>query len=146
MEMGSLKSSVGGFLWEKHSVSGMRAVKAVQQYHAPSLELLDLLDRFRRMVNLCIRVGLAENVTSMRALSEKAYNELTGYDVPTYYRLTAISKAAGILRNYKHMLRKQPRAKSPMLEDSCSLTATPSGSSTVKSGYRQNQESTSTSH
>ncbi len=91
----------------------MQAVKAVKQSHLPSPELLDLLEEFRKMVNDCIRIGLAGNVTSMKALSKKAYHELAGYDVPTYYRLTAISKAAGILRNYRHALRKQPRAKKP---------------------------------
>jgi len=91
----------------------MQAVKAVKQSYVPSPELVVLLDEFRKMVNDCIRVGLAENVTSMKALSRKAYHELAGYDVPTYYRLTAISKAAGILRNYRHALRKYPRAKRP---------------------------------
>nr|MDO8135294.1 transposase [Candidatus Njordarchaeum guaymaensis] len=65
------------------------------------------------MVNDCIRVGLAENATSMKALSKRTYHELAKYDVPTYYRLTAISKAAGILRNYRHALRKQPKVKKP---------------------------------
>nr|MDO8100826.1 transposase [Candidatus Njordarchaeota archaeon] len=65
------------------------------------------------MVNDCILVGLVENVTSMKALSKKAYHELARYDVPIYYRLTAISKAAGILRNYRHALGKQLRAKKP---------------------------------
>jgi putative transposase len=91
----------------------MQALKAVKQNYASSPELLNLLDEFRRMVNDCVRLGLAENVTSMKALSKKAYHELARYDVPTYYRLTAISKAAGILRNYRHALRKQPRVKKP---------------------------------
>jgi putative transposase len=88
----------------------MQAVKAVRQSYTPSPELLELLGRFRRMVNDCIRIGLTENVTSMKALSKKAYHELAGHDVPTYYRLTAISKAAGILRNYRNALRKRVRA------------------------------------
>jgi putative transposase len=91
----------------------MRAVKAVKQNYTPSLELLDLLDKFRRMVNDCTRIGLAENVTSMKALSEKSYHKLAKYDAPTQYRLTAISKATGILRNYKHILRRDPKAKKP---------------------------------
>ncbi|WXG44000.1 MAG: transposase [Promethearchaeati archaeon SRVP18_Atabeyarchaeia-1] len=91
----------------------MQAVKAVKQSYTPPTELLNLLDEFRRMVNDCIRIGLAENATSMKALSKKAYHELAGCDAPTYYRLTAISKATGILRNYRHALRKQPKAKRP---------------------------------
>jgi putative transposase len=65
------------------------------------------------MVNECVHVGLTENVTSMKALSKKAYHKLVGYEVATYYRLTAISKAAGILRNYKHTLSKSAKAKKP---------------------------------
>jgi len=91
----------------------MQAVKTVKQNYMPSLELLDLLGKFRKIVNDCIRVGLAENATSMKTLSKKAYRELEAYDVPTYYRLTAIGKAAGILRDNGHALRKQPRVEKP---------------------------------
>jgi putative transposase len=91
----------------------MQAVKAVKQSYVPSPELLALLDKFRSMVNDCIGIGLAENVTSMKALSEKAYHELQEYNVPTYYRLTAISKATGILRNYRRALKKCLGAKKP---------------------------------
>jgi putative transposase len=76
-------------------------------------EILSLLDEFRKMVNDCIRIGLAENVTSMQALSKKAYHQLIRYDMPTRYRLTAISKATGILRNYRKTLKKHPYAKKP---------------------------------
>ncbi len=91
----------------------MQAFKSVKQSYALSPELLTVLDEFRRMVNDCIRIGLTENVTSMKTLSKKAYHELAGYDVPTYYRLTAISKAAGILRNYRHALRRKLGVKKP---------------------------------
>jgi putative transposase len=63
------------------------------------------------MVNDCIRIGLAENATSLKTLSKKAYHKLSRYHAPTYYRLTAISKATGILRNYRKTLRKHPEAK-----------------------------------
>jgi putative transposase len=100
----------------------MQAFKAVKQSYTPTAELLTLLDQFRRMVNACIGVGVATNVTSMKALSKKAYHNLAAYDVATYYRLTAISKAAGILRNYRQALRKrggvkQPHASQLMLTD-----------------------------
>jgi putative transposase len=59
----------------------------------------------------------------MKALSKKAYHDLAEYDVATYYRLTAISKAAGILRNYRQAPRKRRAVKQPyagklMLTDS----------------------------
>jgi putative transposase len=91
----------------------MQAFKSVKQSYAPSPELLTVLDEFRKMVNDCIHIGLTENVTSMKTLSKKAYHELAGYDVPTYYRLTAISKAAGILRNYRHALKRKLGVKKP---------------------------------
>ncbi|WXG44112.1 MAG: transposase [Promethearchaeati archaeon SRVP18_Atabeyarchaeia-1] len=103
----------GGFISRSTPFSGMQAVKAVKQNYTPSPELLNLLDAFRKMVNDCLRIGVAENVTSMKALSKKAYHQLAGFDVPAYYRLTAISKAAGILRNYRQALRKREGVKKP---------------------------------
>lgn len=91
----------------------MLAVKAVKQNYVSTPEILVLLEEFRKMVNDCIRIGLAENITSLQALSKKAYHQLAKYSVPTYYRLTAISKAVGILRNYRKTLRKHPKAKKP---------------------------------
>lgn len=65
------------------------------------------------MVNDCIRIGLAENATSLKTLSNEAYHQLSRYHVPTRYRLTAISKATGILRNYRKTLRKHLETKKP---------------------------------
>ena len=62
------------------------------------------------MVNDCVRIGLRENVTSMKSLCIKAYHPLSAYDIPTYYRLTAISRAAGILQNYRKELKKRGRS------------------------------------
>jgi len=74
------------------------------------------------MVNDCIRIGLEEKTTSLKSLSKKAYHQLERYKVPTYYRLTAISKAVGALKNYRQTLRKhstvkKPRATKLMLTD-----------------------------
>jgi putative transposase len=91
----------------------MQAVKSVKQGYSPSPELLNLLEEFRRMVNSCTRIGLDESVTSMKALSERAYHRLSEYRVPTYYRLTAISKAAGIIRNYRNTLRRRLKVRKP---------------------------------
>ena len=98
----------------------MLAVKAVQQNYTPTSQLLGLLEEFRQMVNCCIRVGLAENVTGLKSLSLKAYRQLEEYDAMSYYKLCAISKAAGILKNYRKAERrgkpvKQPYAHRPQL-------------------------------
>src|SRR5213594_2493330 len=75
----------------------LRVVKAVRQNYRPTEEILSLLEDFRCMVNDCVRIGLRENLTSMKSLSMKAYHQLSTYDIPTCYRLTAISRALGIL-------------------------------------------------
>ena len=91
----------------------MQVVKSVQQAYTPSQNLLDLLELFRRMLNHCVRIGLAENTTSMKSLSLKAYRQLAQYNTPSYYELCAISKAAGILSNYRKTARKKRRVKEP---------------------------------
>jgi putative transposase len=96
------------------------AVKAVQQNYTPNSELLGLLEQFRQMVNDSVRIGLAENVTSLKSLSLKTYRQLQRYDAMSYYRLCAISKAAGILKNHRKAQRgskpvKQPYARRPQL-------------------------------
>jgi len=72
-----------------------------------------LLEQFRQILNDCIRIGLAENVTSLKSLSLKAYKQLSRYDVVSYYKLCAISAATGILRNYRKAKRRNPYVKEP---------------------------------
>lgn len=91
----------------------MRAVKAVKQNYEPTAELLNLLEDFRFMVNDCIRIGVETGTTSLKGLSLKAYHELSSYDVPSYYKLCAISKATGIIKNYHKAVRKNPKVMSP---------------------------------
>ncbi len=91
----------------------MQVVKAVRQNYRPTEEILSLLEDFRCMMNDCVRIGLSENVTSMKSLCMKAYHQLSTYNVPTYYRLTAISRAAGILRNYRRELKRNRSARIP---------------------------------
>jgi len=88
-------------------VDDVLAVKVAKQNYIATPEILSLLEEFRNMVNDCIRIGLAENVSSLFALTKKAYHQLARYDVPTKYRLTAMSKATGILKNYRKILRKR---------------------------------------
>ena len=91
----------------------MRVFKSVWQHYAPSPEIAWLLEQFRQMMNDCIRIELAENVTSLKSLSLKAYRQLSGYDVASYYKLCAISTATGILRSYRKAKRKNPHVKEP---------------------------------
>ncbi len=91
----------------------MRAVKTVQQHYTLNPEILRMLEQFRQMMNDCVRIGLAENVTSLKALSLKAYKQLAGYDAMSYYKLCAISAAAGILRNYRRTARHGENPTTP---------------------------------
>jgi putative transposase len=82
------------------------AFKAVWQYYAPLPEVLGLLEVFRRMVNESIRIGLVNGVSSLRRLSLLSYNRLADYDSPSYYKLCAISRAAGILAARKKSIKR----------------------------------------
>jgi putative transposase len=88
------------------------AIKTVNQHYAPNPQILHLLQQFREMINHSIQVGLAENVTSLKALSSRTYKELSRFDTMSYYKLCAMSAAAVILQNHRKAVRrgeKNPR-------------------------------------
>jgi len=89
------------------------AVKSVWQNYISSSEVLGLLELFRRMVNESLRIGLANDVSSLRRLSLLSYNELAQHDSPSYYKLCAISRAAGILAARKKSIRRGYATKTP---------------------------------
>jgi putative transposase len=71
------------------------------------------LEVFRRMVNDSLRIGLANDASSLRKLSLLSYNQLAQYDSPSYYKLCAISRAAGILAARKKSIRRGHATKTP---------------------------------
>jgi putative transposase len=71
------------------------------------------LEVFRRMVNDSLRIGLANDASSLRKLSLLSYNQLAQYDSPSYYKLCAISRAAGILAARKKYIRRGHATKTP---------------------------------
>lgn len=87
-------------------------MKTIKQKHHASAELLLLLDEFRRMVNVCIAVGIRENVSSLKTLSLKSYHHLSR-DNLGYYKLCAISTATGILHNHRKAKKENRRATVP---------------------------------
>jgi len=102
------------------------AVKTVWQYYAPTGDVLRLLDVFRRMVNDSIRIGLLNDASSLRRLSLLSYNQLARYDSPSYYKLCAISRAAGILAARKKNPSGEgfpPRPRTPSDNSSSHATA-----------------------
>src|SRR5438093_6641666 len=95
------------------SYRSLLALKSVWQHYAPPQEVLGLLEVFRRMVNESIRIGLANDVSSLRRLSLLSYNQLAPYDSPSCYKLSAISRAAGILAARKKSLKRDFPTRTP---------------------------------
>src|ERR671922_472819 len=91
-------------------------IKTVNQQIIISQEILDLMSKFRNMVNDCIRIGLQNNVTSLKILSAKSYHYLDRYDILSYYKLHAISRASGILQNRKKSIKRGFKTKSSLFE------------------------------
>src|SRR2546421_7931461 len=95
------------------SFSTLLAFKAVWQYYVPARDVLRLLDVFRKMVNESLRIGIANDASSLRRLSLLSYNQLAQYDSPSYYKLCAISRAAGILAARKKSIRRGFTTRTP---------------------------------
>ena len=89
------------------------AVKSVRQNYPLPIEILALLETFRRMVNDSISIGLANNASSLRKLSLLSYNQLASYDIPSKYKLCAISRAAGILAARRTSIKRGYPTRTP---------------------------------
>lgn len=68
------------------------------------------------MTNDCIRIGLANQISSVKKLSLLSYKELKCYGGYSQYRLTAISKAAGILSAKKKSIKRGFKTKDPYVK------------------------------
>ena len=64
------------------------------------------MQQFRQMVNLSICIGLETGKTSLKSLSLVSYHRLKVFGTRSEYRLCAISRAAGILKNYRNLSKK----------------------------------------
>jgi hypothetical protein len=99
------------------------AWKAIKQCSRPSAQMLSVMESFRRMTNDCIRIGIEfekENgnnrTPSMKKLSLLSYGQLRKrYSCYSRYRLSAISKAAGILSARRKSIRRGFRTRTPYL-------------------------------
>jgi len=89
--------------------------KAVTQRFKPSAKILSLMAEFKAMTNICIEIGMQHNAASLKRLSLLSYHELRSFHAPTYYRLCAISKAAGILASRRKSIRRGYPTKNPHL-------------------------------
>jgi putative transposase len=73
------------------------------------------MEIFRQMVNHCIRIGLENEASTLKRLSSLSYSQLAEYEVISYYKLHAISKAAAILANRKQSIKRGRKTKTPYL-------------------------------
>ncbi|HVH16340.1 MAG TPA: hypothetical protein VNA15_11575 [Candidatus Angelobacter sp.] len=71
----------------------MRPIKTVVQAYMPEPRLLDLMEQFRRMVNLSISVGLETGRTSLKMLSLASYHRLRDYGTPS--KLSTMCRITG---------------------------------------------------
>jgi len=75
-----------------------------------------MMETFRQMVNDCLRIGLENNASTLKKLSTLCYPVLTRYDIISYYKLHAISRAAGILANRKQSIKRGYPTKTPYMK------------------------------
>lgn len=75
------------------------------------------MSKFRNMVNDYIRIGLQNNVTSLKTLSTMSYRYLDRYDILSYYKLHAISRVSGILQNREKSIKRGFKTKIPYLKN-----------------------------
>src|SRR5213594_2774815 len=78
------------------------------------------MEIFRQMVNDCVKIGLENGISTMKKLCNLAHKQLASYDITSYYKLCAISHAAGILANRKKSIKRgmnprQPYVTKPLL-------------------------------
>jgi putative transposase len=71
------------------------------------------MEIFREMVNHIIQIGLENDVASLKRLSNLSYSQLARYEISSYYKLCAISHAAGILANRKKSLKRGLKSRKP---------------------------------
>ena len=93
-----------------------KVIKSVNQNFIPNETVLKMMETFRCMVNHCIRIGLENDATTLKRLSSVSYSKLDQYNILSYYKLHAISKAAGILSNRKQSLKRNIHTKNPYLK------------------------------
>jgi putative transposase len=67
------------------------------------------------MVNHCIRLGLENNITTLKKFSSLFYHELGCYQIQSKYKLTAMSQACGRLSQMKRSIKKGIRTISPFV-------------------------------
>jgi putative transposase len=90
------------------------SLKSIKQKFTPNTDQIKMMETFKDMVNHCIRIGIENNCSTMKKLSLLTYHTLQDYQIQSYYKLTAISQAAGKL-TLKKDIKKGRKVKSPFI-------------------------------
>jgi len=91
----------------------VQVLESVSHLFVADERLSSTMETFRKMLNDCIRIGLAENKTSFMSLRYACYPKLKDYETPAAYKNNAISRASGILSNYRKLLKKRKHIRKP---------------------------------
>ncbi len=75
-----------------------------------------MMETFRQIVNECIRIGLDNNISTLRKFSSNHYHDLKKYDIQSKYKLTAISQACVRLAQMKRSIREGKTPKFPYIQ------------------------------
>jgi len=94
-------------------LSATTVMKSVNQPYLPTERILTMTETFRQMVNDCLRIGLANDASTMKQLCKLCYPALGKYDIISYYKLCAISQAMGIIANRKKSIKRGLRPRRP---------------------------------
>jgi putative transposase len=90
--------------------------KAITQKFTPNLVQRQMMVTFCEMTNFCIKIGLENNCHTMKRLSSLSYKHLKNYNIQSYYKLNAISQAAGRLAQMKRDIRKGRKVDLPFVK------------------------------
>jgi len=92
------------------------AAKSIKQHYTFHSDIVSMMQIFKDMVNHCIRIGLENNVSTLKKLSLLSYHKLSEYNIQSKYKLTAISQACGRLSQMKRDIKKGRVVKSPFVQ------------------------------
>jgi putative transposase len=89
------------------------AVKSIKQNYVFPDDIVSLMKIFKEMINFCIKIGLQENISTLKKFSSLHYKDLSQFEIQSKYKLTAMSQAMGRLAQSKKDMKKGKTLKSP---------------------------------
>jgi putative transposase len=93
----------------------MIATKCITQTIQPNQDIDYIMKIFKEMLNKSIRIGIKNNVKTLKKLSLLSYHDLDSEYLMKSYKLMVVSQACGILSKHKKELKKNPNAKFPVV-------------------------------